>query len=119
MGTTSLILAMRPMFDAGRAGALELRLLLQLGHAQYRVTVAEGALELEPVDGAPRFDVAVEIETDSSTLNALLFGGPALEAARIGEAITITGDEELFQQFLKLFPLPETAPRNATAHHAR
>lgn len=108
MSTASLVLAMRTMFDAHRAGTKELRLLLRLGHSAYRATVAQGSLEIEQEDQPQASDT--EVTTDTDTLDALLFGGLDLDKAKKQRRIRITGDEGQLRSYLTLFPLPGEAP---------
>jgi DNA-binding HxlR family transcriptional regulator len=107
MSTASVVLAMRTMFDPGAAAGRAMRLALRIGHASYRATIANGALEIEPEDRPGAVDAAVE--TDADTLDALVFGGRDLEAATRAGAVTVTGDATAFARFVTLFPLPEPA----------
>ncbi len=106
VGTDSVILALGTFFDADAAGDLSARYELRLGANTFRVTIADGAIE---VDRGPLDDPDAIIETDSPTFSALVWGGRDLpDALRSGD-VAIDGDERAVTRFLGLFPKPAPA----------
>jgi DNA-binding HxlR family transcriptional regulator len=104
LGVDSTVIALRTLFDAGRAAGFGGTLGLRLGDQAFRAEVAGGELALERAE-APGADAT--IATDPMTLAAVLWQGRAAsEAERAGD-LTIEGDRRLAKRFLKLFPLPE------------
>lgn len=107
MGTDSMILSLRTMFDPAAAKGLKLALELRLGEDVFAATVARGALTLER--GAHPAPSAV-LATDANTLAALVYGGMPLAAATRGGQATLDGDADVAHAFFRLFPLPPKAP---------
>jgi DNA-binding HxlR family transcriptional regulator/putative sterol carrier protein len=106
LGADSLVLSFRTMFDARAADGLEASYELRFGEDRFRAAVADGRFEISRGE-AERPDAT--IETDPSTLAALIYyGRPLAEALRSGE-IKIEGDESAVERFLGLFALPEPA----------
>lgn len=112
IGATSIVLALRSLFDAGAAGNLEASYELRLGEESFRVTIAGGELEL--ARGAAEAPSAA-IETDPGTLAALLTGQLSLEDALESDAVKVTGSKQGARRFLKLFPMPEPCPVGAAS----
>ncbi|NRQ32198.1 transcriptional regulator [Nonomuraea sp. NN258] len=106
IGTDSLVLSLRALFDPRAAAGLTADVALRLGDDHFRVRVAGGRLDLArgPADGAD-----VRIAADPGTLGALLYGDLGLAAARASGAVTVEGPAETAERFLKLFPLPTPA----------
>ncbi len=112
LGTDSLILSFRTMFDPRAADGLAASYELRLGEDRFLAEVAEGRFEI--VRGSADRPDAI-IETDSATLAALVYGGrPLAEVLRSGN-VEIEGDESAVERFLGLFPLPEQAAPAAGA----
>ena len=112
LGVDSLVLSFRTMFDARAADSLTASYELRLGENRFRAAVADGRFEISRGE-AERPDAT--IETDPSTLAALIYyGRPLAEALRSG-AIKIEGDESAVERFLDLFALPEPAVLAAEA----
>jgi DNA-binding HxlR family transcriptional regulator len=104
IGTDSIVLALRSLFDSDAAAGLEASYELRLGEERFRVDVARGELGLE------RGEVerpAVAIETDAPTLAGLLTGQLPLEDALESGAVVIEGGKRETERFLVLFPMPE------------
>jgi DNA-binding HxlR family transcriptional regulator len=107
IGASSIVLALRSLFDAEAAGDVEASYELRLGEESFHVGIAGGELELGRGGGeAP----AVAIETDPGTLAALLTGQLALDAALESGAAKIEGGKKDARRFLTLFPMPEPCP---------
>jgi DNA-binding HxlR family transcriptional regulator len=106
LGVDSLVLSFRTMFDPRAADGLNASYELRLGEDVFRAVVTDGRFEI--VRGDAERSVAT-IETDASTLAALVYDGRELaEAVRSGD-VMIEGDESAVARFLTLFPLPEPA----------
>lgn len=111
MGTDSMILSLRTMFDAASAKGVKLTLELRMGEDVFAATVARNALTLERgAHPAPE----VVVTTDANTLAALVYGGMTLTAATRGRQATIEGDADVLRAFVKLFPLPPVAEVTAS-----
>jgi DNA-binding HxlR family transcriptional regulator len=107
IGASSIVLALRSLFDAEAAGDLEASYELRLGEESFHVGVAGGELDL----GRGGVEAAsAAIETDPGTLAALLTGELALDAALESDAASIEGSKQGARSFLKLFPMPEPCP---------
>jgi DNA-binding HxlR family transcriptional regulator len=107
IGTDSIVLALRSLFDPGAAGGLEASYELRLDEERFRVDVAGGKLGLERGEVK---NPAVAIETDAPTLAGLLTGQLPLEDALDSGAVVIEGSKKAARRFLALFPMPEPCP---------
>ena len=106
LGTDSLILSFRTMFDPEAADGLNASYELRLGEDFFRAEVADGRFEIGR--GVADEPDAV-VETDAGTLTALVYEGRQLaEALRSGD-VRIEGDRQAVERLLTLFPLPEPA----------
>jgi hypothetical protein len=106
------ILSFRTLFDPALADGLDARLELRLGEQTFRAEVSGG--EFEIVAGESPAPDAV-ITADVGTVLAVAHGRADLGDAEAAGALTIDGDREAAEHFLRLFPLPEPAPVPATA----
>lgn len=104
IGASSIVLALRSLFDAEGAADLEASYELRLGEETFHVDVAGGELDLGR--GSADAPGAV-IETDAGTLAALLTGQLQLEDALGSGAAHIEGSKKETRRFLSLFPMPE------------
>jgi DNA-binding HxlR family transcriptional regulator len=104
IGTDSIVLALRSLFDPDAAAGLRQSYELRLGDERFRVDVAGGELGLERGEVE---DPAVAIETDAPTLAGLLTGQLPLEDALESGAAAIQGSKKEVRRFLGLFPMPE------------
>jgi DNA-binding HxlR family transcriptional regulator/putative sterol carrier protein len=102
----SVILALRARFNSGAADGLRARYELRLGDDLFRVSVAEGEIEVAR-GSADRPDAT--IDSDPDTLNAVLWGGRSLAEAKRSGSLTIEGDKAAAERFVRLFPTPEPA----------
>jgi DNA-binding HxlR family transcriptional regulator len=102
----SLLLSLRTMLDAGRAGELAARIGFRLGEERYlarleagQIAIAAGLVEGADLilDGAP------------AVIAAAIYGGQPLEALEAAGALRVEGDRALAARFLTLFPLPPKA----------
>lgn len=107
MGADSLVLSFRTMFNPEAAGDLNANYELRFGEDHFRAVVEEGRFEI--VRGNVDRPEAV-IETDPSTLAALVYEDRSLDEALRSGDVEISGDEQAVEHFLGLFSLPEPAP---------
>jgi DNA-binding HxlR family transcriptional regulator len=107
IGASSIVLALRSLFDAQAAGDLEASYELRLGEETFHVGIAAGELDLGRGGAeAP----STTIETDPGTLAALLTGELELDVALESGAASIEGSKQGARHFLKLFRMPEPCP---------
>jgi DNA-binding HxlR family transcriptional regulator len=112
MGTDSILLALRALFDPGAAEALDASYELKLGEERFRVDVADGALVVAR-GGAEHPELT--IETDPETLRAVLWHGRRLAEARRSGDLVAKGNLRAAERFVRLFPLPEAAEPHLAA----
>lgn len=106
LSSDALLLALKTTFDAPAAGALAASYELRLGEDVFGVRIGEGRIELAR-GSADRPDAIVE--TSTTTLRSLVFGGlPLADAERAGE-VTVTGDRDAVAHLVTLFPRPTPA----------
>jgi DNA-binding HxlR family transcriptional regulator len=103
VGIDSVVLALGTFFDAEAAGDLTARYELRLGENAFDIRVADGAIE---VDRGAADDPDAIIETDATTLSALIWERRELADALRAGHLTIEGDEGAVTRFLELFPRP-------------
>jgi DNA-binding HxlR family transcriptional regulator len=105
IGTDSIVLALRSLFDPGAAAGLEATYGLRIGEESFRVGVGGGELDLArgPAED-PETTIAVP---DAATLAAVLTGQLPLDQALASGALEIEGAKRLAMRFLRLFPMPE------------
>ncbi|HEX6688691.1 MAG TPA: helix-turn-helix domain-containing protein [Solirubrobacterales bacterium] len=111
IGASSIVLALRSLFDAEAAADLQASYELRLGEEIFHVGIGSGELELGR--GGAKEPTAT-IETDPGTLATLLTGQLPLKAALESGAVQLAGAERDARRFLKLFPMPEPCPVGAT-----
>lgn len=101
---STLITALKTMFDPGLALGLECSVALKIGHEQFVVQVSEAGLHVER---GTLTQPELEIIGNVATLGGLIFGGQALTEAEQAGTVHVEGDRQMAQRFLRLFPLPE------------
>jgi DNA-binding HxlR family transcriptional regulator len=118
LGVDAVAVALKTMFDPARVavgkdgGAPERSYQLRLGEHEFALRVSGGVLELtRGVIDAP----TAVIDTDPSTLAALLWHGYPLDDALASSALRTEGSRREVQRFLGLFPAAEPAPAPAVA----
>ncbi len=102
----SLLLSLRTMLDAGRAGELAARIGFRLGEERYltRLEAGQIAIAAGPVEGAD-----LVLDGAPAVIAAAIYGGQPLEALEAAGALRVEGDRALAARFLTLFPLPPKA----------
>ncbi len=102
----SLLLSLRTMLDAGRAGELAARIGFRLGEERYLARLGAGqiAIAAGPVEGAD-----LVLDGAPAVIAAAIYGGQPLEALEAAGALRVEGDRALAARFLTLVPLPPKA----------
>jgi DNA-binding HxlR family transcriptional regulator len=107
ISASSIVLALRSLFDAEAAADLEASYELRLGEESFQVAISAGELEIDRGGGEA---ATATIETDPGTLAALLTGQLQLKDALGSGAAHVEGSKKEAQRFLSLFPMPEPCP---------
>jgi DNA-binding HxlR family transcriptional regulator len=107
MSVDSLILALRTLFDSHAAHGLGAALVLRLGEDTFHIVVGDGAFEVARGESTRPPDAV--IETDTATMNALVWNDRGIAEAQSAGDLVLEGDAEVVGRFLDLFPLPEPA----------
>lgn len=105
IGPDSIVLALRSLFDAERAGELTATVELRIGEEVFHVEVADGELDL--ARGKAGDPAATLAFPDAPTMAAVLTGQLPLEQALASNALAIDGSKQAAKRFLRLFPMPE------------
>jgi DNA-binding HxlR family transcriptional regulator len=102
----SLVLSLRALFNPQAAQGFSATIVLSLNDNRFIVEIADGQLHVSRGE-AERPNAT--LDTDRSTLAAMLYGGHSLDdAVRAGEA-AVGGETAVIARFLRLFPLPAPA----------
>jgi DNA-binding HxlR family transcriptional regulator/putative sterol carrier protein len=114
LGVDAVAVALKTMFDPaglGDSGA-ERRYQLRLGEHEFALRVSGAAIELERgTADAPK----ATIETDPSTLAALLWHGHPVDEALAAGTLRIEGSKREVGRFLRLFPAAEPVSAQVAA----
>jgi DNA-binding HxlR family transcriptional regulator len=108
MSTGAFVLALRTMFDPGRAGGQEASYELRIGEESFRAVVEDGRFG---ITRGSMEEPDATIEAGVGALAALVFEGRSLEEALRSGEVRVEGDRRAVESFLTLFPLPEPAER--------
>lgn len=104
LGTDSLILSFRTMFDPKEAEGFSATVELRIGESQFHAKVARGQMRL--VRG-PADEPDCIIEADPESLAEVVYAGRKFaDAVRSGD-LKVEGDKSVAKRFLTLFPLPQ------------
>ncbi|MBB0246740.1 transcriptional regulator, partial [Streptomyces alkaliphilus] len=119
LSVNSLVLSLRTNFDAARAAGVRAAVLLRPDGRPFLARVAEGRLEVRPVepdrvpapasdtDGAGGSGPRAAVTGPPAGLAAVVYGGVGLEEAHEAFGVEVTGDRETARRFLSLFTLPD------------
>jgi len=110
IGTDSLVMSFRTMFDPRAAAGFKAEIALVFGEDRFVARVAGGRLEIDR--GEARAPDAL-VETDSNTLAAVVYGGEKLADAQRSGKLRLEGDKSVVKRFATFFPLPAPAPSTA------
>lgn len=105
IGTDSVILALRSLFDPEAAAEMDAAYELRLGEQRFRIGVAAGELDLGR--GATEEADARIALADAPTFAAILAGQLPLDEALAAGAAQVEGSKQAAKRFLRLFPMPE------------
>ena len=100
----ALLLALQTTFDAGRSELGKARIELRLGGDVVQAHVNRQRLIIERGERKP-FDVA--ISADAACLRRVVFGRETLVLARRAGKLSIEGDEDVAERFLRVFARPQ------------
>lgn len=103
MSLDAHVVSLRTLFDPVRAGSFAARVELRLGEDRFRVTIADGEVDVERGE-LPDADAV--IATDPRTLIDVLHGHRPLAAALDDGTMRFSGDRRAARRFTQLFPLP-------------
>ena len=108
IGTDSIVLALRSLFDPEAAAELEASYELHFGEERFHVDVAGGEVELGR--GPATAPTAIFEVDEPGTLAAVLAGQLPLGEALGSGALQIKKGKREARRFLGLFPMPEPCP---------
>lgn len=110
--TNSLIMSLRTMFSAEKAGGFAARLALRIGPETFAVAIAKGAFTIErgEITGADAV-----LEGDARSIAGVIYGGAPFDALEKAGALKASGDRAQLLRLFTLFPLPPKAPLRAQA----
>lgn len=107
LGTDSLMLSLKALFDRPAAADLEATIALHLGYERFQIRIAGGDLA---VSRGEIDDPDTTLETDQATLLSLLRTDRPLDEALASGNLRLGGDRGLVERFRRLFPLPQPIP---------
>jgi DNA-binding HxlR family transcriptional regulator len=107
LSVDSMILSLRTMFRPSANGEVAGAYQLRFGDDSFEARVQGDRFEI--ARGAPTDPDAV-VETDPSTLAAVIYDGLELVDAIRAGTVRVSGDVGALERFLTLFSLPEPAP---------
>ena len=107
LGTDSLMLSLKALFDRTGAADLDTIIAVHLGDERFQIRIADGELA---ITRGETDDPDATLDTDQSTLLSLLRTNIALEEALAHGNLRVAGDRRVVEKFRRLFPLPEPIP---------
>ena len=107
LGTDSLMLSLKALFDSSAAADLEATIAVRLGEELFQIRIADGELT---VGRGEIDDPDATLETDQATLLGLLRTDRPLDEAVASGNLRIVGDRGAVERFRRLFPLPQPIP---------
>jgi DNA-binding HxlR family transcriptional regulator/putative sterol carrier protein len=107
LGTDSLVLSLKALFDGAAAGDLDATIALHLGDERFHIHIRDGELAVArgEVD-----DPDATLETDQTTLLSLMRTERPLDEALANGDLRLTGNRGVIDTFRRLFPLPQPIP---------
>lgn len=101
LGIDAVVVALKTMFDAARAGSAAVTYQLLLGEQSFVVQVQAGELGLWRGEAD---SPAATLETDPGTLAGLLWHGRSESEALAAGSLRIDGSKREARRFLRMFP---------------
>jgi DNA-binding HxlR family transcriptional regulator len=107
LGTDSLALSLKALYDGAAAGDLDATIAVHLGDERFHIHIRDGELAVArgEVD-----DPDATLETDQTTLLSLLRTDRPLDEALANGDLALTGNRGVIDAFRRLFPLPQPIP---------
>jgi DNA-binding HxlR family transcriptional regulator/putative sterol carrier protein len=107
LGTDSLMLSLKALFDGPAAAGLEATIELNLGDERFQVCIADGQLTVKrgEIDNAD-----ATLDTDKATLLSLVRTDRPLDDALASGELRLAGDRSVVERFRRLFPVPQPVP---------
>jgi alkyl sulfatase BDS1-like metallo-beta-lactamase superfamily hydrolase len=107
LGTDSLMLSLKALFDRPAAADFEATIALHLGDERFQIRIADGELA---VTRGEIDDSDTTLETDQATLVSLLRTDRPLDETLASGELRLAGDRTVVERFRRLFPLPQPIP---------
>ncbi|MEV4760566.1 helix-turn-helix domain-containing protein [Micromonospora sp. NPDC049559] len=107
VGTDSVLLSLKALFDTAAAAGFTATLALRLGEDDFRVVVEDGRIDIGR-GGLDRPDAT--LECDVPTVLTLLRTDRSLDEVLAGGAARLDGDRSVVERWRRLFPLPQPVP---------
>ena len=107
LGTDSLVLSLKALFDGAAAADLDATIALHLGDERFHIHIRDGELA---VARGEFDDPDATLETDQTTLLSLLRTDRPLDEALANGNLQLTGNRGVIDAFRRLFPLPQPIP---------
>lgn len=107
ISVASTVMSMRTMFAPARAKDISGKIGFRLGREEFIATLAKGKLS---IGRGPANEGDVVVEGDQQALAGAIYGGVPLAKLEKAGALKIAGDRDLFERYIRLFPLPAKAP---------
>lgn len=108
ISAVSALLSLRTMLDRKLALGLDAVIGFRLGEDVYRGHLTTDGLVIERDELK---DASLIFEGSPEALMAAVHGGVPLSKLKAAGALSVTGDRDLAQRFIRLFPLPEKVAR--------
>lgn len=105
MSSVSVVLSMRTMIDRSRIGDLDAAIGFRFGEEEFRAMLKDGDFIMDRGEAA---GAGVIFSGDQNALAAVVYGGASFDD--VAGALTVEGDRQLAERFVRLFPLPPKAP---------
>lgn len=116
MSVASIVLSMRTMFSADKAAGMTAMVGFVFGQERFVARIAQGVLMIEPGDTV---GADVIFECDQNILAQALYAGVPLDQLEAQGALAIAGNRKIAEQYIALFPLPESAPPGKSTRQDR
>ena len=107
LSAASIMMSFRTMFVPERAGGMDARIGFRLGSDGFVVHIHDGTLDTTRMEPD---DVDLLFKGTPSGLAAAVYGGGKFVDLEQAGILSVTGDQQLAEKFVTLFPLPEKLP---------
>ena len=107
LGTDSLMLSLKALFDAPAAADLDATIAVHLGDERFQLHIADGELT---VTRGGNDEPDATIDTDQTTLLSLLRSERPLDDILASGNLRLAGNRQIVERFRRLFPLPQPIP---------